>query len=185
MTPPVGRPNRHAVESIRTAATRVFGCGYASACFSTDGILGWHCGDPPRAGDVQWQPLAVRPLESSGRPLRPDRLTFGHLRDHCSRRWLRRAGGLSLDSRSAPTIPVAAANIACPQSPASMPERLRSGAGRGDIGTMNGGSTLVCSVRGGDGCANPLCDPALCGVCAGCVRSGPDRGRMGREGIRP
>ena len=39
-----------------------------------------------------------------------------------------------------------------------MPERLRCSAGRGGVGTMNRCSTLVASVRGVVGRANPLCE---------------------------
>lgn len=44
--------------------------------------------------------------------------------------------------------------IAVCRSPASMPERLRCSAGGGGVGTMNRGSTLVASDRGGVGNAN-------------------------------
>ena len=46
------------------------------------------------------------------------------------------------------------ANTAYPQSPASLPERLRCGVNPGGVGTMNRCSTLITSVRGGVGHAS-------------------------------
>jgi hypothetical protein len=124
-TPTIGCANCYGIESKQTNTTGIFKCDWVAACYSARGILVWDRHDSSGTANVQREPCLVRSIESGERSLRLACLPVGHMREYYRRFRLYRASGSPLDSRSIPAEPVAADNIACPQSPASMPDGLR------------------------------------------------------------